>query len=73
MTNELKKIRDQLARLDTSLSANIPGFKALTLEAINEIIDLLDDIYRELDRQYLATKELKDTITYQQNLRGNSI
>jgi|LDZU01.1.fsa_nt_gi hypothetical protein len=73
MTYELKKIRDQLTRLDTSLSANIPGFKVLTLEAINEIIALLEDIYRELDNQYLATKELKDAITYQQNLRGNSI
>ena len=73
MTYELKKIRDQLARLDTSLSANIPGFKVLTLEAINEITNLLEDVYRELDNQYLATKELKDTITYQQNLRGNSI
>ena len=73
MTNELRQIRDQLARLDTSLSVNTPCFKALTLKAINEIIELLEDIYRELDNQYLATKEVKDAINYIQNLRGNSI
>jgi len=73
MTTNLRQLRDQLMRIDVSLPENLKSFKAATLEIVDNMIELLEDVYRELDNQYLATKELKDTINYLQNLRGNSI